>query len=169
MIRLAAALAGALWAGPSLAQGPAPAAPGVGLRLAAQIESARGRSSGTFRNGLAGVRVDLLFAPRVSLGGYVGYANLKGKDDRAHAVLSYAQLEYLVPLAPHLMNLRVPLRFGTGYLSHNGAVLRASAGLAVSLTPRVDLVTELLTPMVWVTNDQTLFSTNVSLEIAARF
>jgi len=141
----------------------------IGTRLALQLESARGHTGAGFRNGMAGMRVDLVFSPRVSLGGYVGYADLKCKDGRAHSTLGYAQLEYLAPLAPHFLNLRVPLRFATGYLARNGPVLRASVGLAAALGRRVDLIVELLTPMAWVTHDQTLFSTNVSLELAMRF
>ena len=43
-----------------------------------------------------------------------------------------------------------------------------ATGFAFALTPRVDLVTELLAPMFWVTNDQMLLSMNVSLELAWR-
>jgi hypothetical protein len=145
------------------------APPPLGARLAVQVESARGHTGAGFRNGLAGLRVDLVFAPRISLGAYAGVANLKGKDGRTHAALTYAQLEYLAPLAPHFLNLRVPLRFATGYLARNGPVVRASLGLAAALGRRTDLIVELFTPMAWVTHDQTLFSTNVSLELAMRF
>ena len=154
---------------PAEARAQAPSEPPVGARLAVQVESARGHTGAGFRNGLAGLRVDLVFAPRVSLGGYVGYADLKGKDGRTHSTLGYAQLEYLAPLAPRFLNLRVPLRFATGYLARNGPVVRASVGLAAALSPRLDLIVELFTPMAWVTNDQTLFSTNVALEVAMRF
>jgi hypothetical protein len=150
------------------AQQPEPE-PRVGARLAVALESARGHTGAGFRNGLAGLRVDLVFSPRVSLGGYFGYADLKGKDGRAHALLSYALLEYQVPLAPRLLDLRLPLRFATGYLAGNGPVVRASAGLAIALSHRVDLLTELVTPMAWVTNGQTVFSTNASLELSMRF
>jgi hypothetical protein len=171
MRRWALALALAAWSRPGLAevQAPPPAPSQPDVRVAAQIESARGRVTGAFQNTLAGVRADLLFSARVSLGGYVGYANLKGKDRRAHALLGYAQLEYLAPLSPHFYNLRVPLRFATGYLGRNGPVVRASTGLAIALSPKLDLVAEVLTPMVWVTNDQTLLSMNLALELCARF
>lgn len=145
------------------------AQPRVGARLAVALESARGHTGSGFRNGLFGLRADLVFSPRVSLGGYAGYADLKGKDGRAHSLLSYAQIEYLAPLAPRFLDLRVPLRFATGYLARNGPVVRASLGLAAALSPRIDVIAEVLTPMAWVTNDQTLFSTNLSLELAMRF
>lgn len=157
-----------LSAGAAQAQPQVEAEPQVGARLAVALESARGRTGAGFRNGMAGLRVDLVFAPRVSLGGYFGYTDLKGKAGRAHALLSYAQIEYQAPLA-RFLDLRVPLRFATGYLARNGPVLRASAGLAIALSRRIDLITELVTPMAWVTNGQTVFSTNVSLEVAMRF
>ena len=50
---------------------------------------------GDFYNQLVGGRVDLVFSPHVSFGGYLGYANLKGKDGRASNLLAYAQVEYL--------------------------------------------------------------------------
>jgi hypothetical protein len=159
-------LAVLLWPAVVRAQAPAET---IGARLAVQLEAARGHTGAGFRNGLLGLRVDLVFAPRVSLGGYVGYADLKGKDGRAHSTLGYAQLEYLAPLAPRFLNLRMPLRFATGYLARNGPVVRASLGLAAALSRRVDLIVELFTPMAWVTHDQTLFSTNVALEAAMRF
>jgi hypothetical protein len=159
----------ALLLAPARARAQEPGDPRVGARLAVQLESARGHTGDGFRNGMAGLRVDLVFAPRISLGGYAGYADLKGKDGRTHSLLSYAQVEYLAPLAPHFLNLRVPVRFATGYLARNGPVVRAAVGLAAALSPRMDLIADLLTPMAWVTNDQTLFSTNLSLELAMRF
>jgi hypothetical protein len=154
---------------PAVAWAQATPEPAVGTRLAVQVESALGHTGAGFRNGLAGLRVDLVFAPRVSLGAYAGVANLKGKDGRTQSALGYVQLEYLAPLAPQFLNLRVPLRFATGYLARNGPVVRASLGVAAALSPRIDLIAELFTPMAWVTHDQTLFSTNLSLELAMRF
>jgi hypothetical protein len=168
MMRVSVALIVVLWSGTGRAQETAPPTEPA-VRAAVQVESANGRVTGPFHNVLAGLRLDLVFSPRVSLGGYVGYANLKGKEDRAHTLLGYAQVEYLAPLSPHFFNLRVPLRFATGYLARNGPVVRAATGLAVALSPRMDLISELFTPMFWVTNNQTLFSMNVSLELAARF
>jgi hypothetical protein len=136
------------------------------FRLAVQTEAAAGVATGAFYNQLVGVRLDIEFSPHVAFGGYLGYVNLKGKDGRASDVLPYAQVEYRTgaPGDP----VRIPLRFASGYLPHNGPVARLAAGLAFSLTPRVDLVTELLAPMLWVTNDQVLLSMNFSLELAFR-
>jgi hypothetical protein len=151
---------------PRAARADEPPSPAIPLRLAVQTEGALGVATGSFYNQLVGGRLDATFSPRVSLGGYLGYANLKGKDGRAHSALTYAQLEYLfgTPGA----TVRFPLRFASGFLFDNGPIVRASAGLAIRLSPRFDLVTELLTPMLWLTNNQTLLSLDVSLELLIR-
>jgi hypothetical protein len=133
------------------------------VRLALHLEGAAGVATGSFSNGLAGGRVDLRFSPHVSLGGYLGYANLKGKDGRAHAALTYAQLEYLARQPGD--RVRIPARFASGYLGGNGPIVRVGTGLAISLTPNVDLVTEVAS-MVWFTNNQTLLSLDLALELA---
>ena len=134
------------------------------FRLAVQTEAATGVATGAFHNQLAGARLDLQFSPRVSFGGYLGYANLKGKDGRTSNLLTYAEVEYRTGAAGDAV--RIPFRFASGYLPRNGPVVRLATGLAFALTPRLDLVTELLAPMFWVTNDQMLLSMNVSLELA---
>jgi hypothetical protein len=164
---------------PSPSVPPTPAAPAVvagaaaieapaewPLRLAFAAETASGKATGAFRNQMFGVRLDVMFTSRVSLGGYAGYASLKGKDGRTGNLLPYAQVEYLAgdPAA----RVRFPLRFASGYLPRNGPVARASAGVAIALGPKVDLVTELLTPMIWLTNNQMLLSLNLSLELCLR-
>jgi hypothetical protein len=147
------------------AQPAAPAEPTIPLRLAAQVELASGVATGSFHNQLVGGRVDGRFSPHLSLGGYLGFASLKGKDGRLHAALTYAQLELLA--GDPSSWLRFPLRFATGYLTDNGPVVRAAAGLSFKVGRSVDLVTE-LAPMVWLTNNQTLLSLNLSLELAFR-
>src|SRR3954463_4126172 len=72
-----------------------PPSPPLPLRLAVQTEAAGGGAPGPFYNHLLGGRLDGRFSPHISLGGYLGYANLKGKDGRVGAALAYAQLEYL--------------------------------------------------------------------------
>ena len=42
-------------------------------------------------------------------------------------------------------------------------------GFAFAVSPTLDLVTELLAPMIWVTGDQMVLSMNLSAEIAWRF
>jgi hypothetical protein len=142
---------------------PSPTPPPA-LRLAVETEGAFGLYPGGFYNQLAGARLDLRASPHVSFGGYVGYANLKGKEGRAHDVLAYALVEYMAGRPD--ARVRVPLRFASGYLPRNGPVVRVAGGLAFALTPKVDLVTELLAPMFWVTRNQMVLSTNVSLELA---
>jgi hypothetical protein len=136
------------------------------MRLALQTEGAVGVYPGDFYNHLLGVRLDLVFSPHVSFGGYLGYANLKGKDGRAHDLLPTVQVEYM---AGPLGGVRVPLRFASGYLPRNGPVARLSAGFAFALTPALDLVAELLAPMLWVTGDQMVLSMNLAAELAYRF
>ena len=171
-------------AGPAVAQmGGAPTGPTPGLqaaapvppppqkeripmRLALQTEGAVGVFPGDFYNHLVGVRLDLVVSPHVSFGGYLGYANLKGKDGRAHDVLPYAQVEYLIGPPG---GVRIPLRFASGYLPRNGPVARLATGFAFAVTPTVDLVTELLAPMIWVTGDQMVLSMDLAAEIAWRF
>ena len=173
MIRLAPVLiAGSLLAAapPAAAQTSPPAEPPLAgslpMRLAVQTEGALGVYPGDFYNHLVGVRLDLVFSPHVSFGAYLGYANLKGKEGRAHDVLPYAQVEYLAgPLGP----IRIPFRFASGYLPRNGPVARFSTGFAFRLTPALDLVTELLAPMIWVTRDQMLLSMNLAAELQYRF
>ena len=176
-----ALVAAALLAGagtPAAAQ--VPAAPGVQqpaapppipagrlpMRLALQTEGAIGVYPGDFYNHLAGARLDLVFSPHVSFGGYVGYANLKGKDGRVSDLLATVQVEYLAG-SPN--GIRIPIRFASGYLPRNGPVVRAASGFAFPLTPALDLVTELLAPMLWVTRDQMVLSMDLSAELAYRF
>jgi hypothetical protein len=135
----------------------------VPLRLALATAGAWGVAPGTFYNQLLGARLDFVFSPRVSLGGALDYANLKGKDGRASSALVTAQLEYRA--GDPASSVRVPLRFASGYLGGNGPVVKAAAGLAFRLTPTVDLVTELFAPTVWLTNNQSLLSFNFSLEL----
>jgi hypothetical protein len=163
----AAAVAAVLAAAPTArgeeAAAEVTAAPPLPLRLAVQTEGAVGAYPGSFYNQLAGVRLDAQFSPHVSFGGYVGYANLKGKGGRAHDVLPYAQVEYL--FGSPGASVRLPVRFASGYLPHNGPVVRMAGGLAFAVSPRVDIVTELLAPMLWVTGGEMVLSMNLSLEL----
>jgi hypothetical protein len=143
---------------------PAPIEERLPVRLALQTEGAVGVGTGKFYNQLVGGRLDARFSPRLSLGGYLGYANLKGANGRAHSALTYAQVECL--LGDLNNKVRVPLRFASGYLGGNGPIVRAALGFAFALGQNVDLVTELIAPTVWFTNNQTLLSMNWSLELA---
>ncbi|HXU04211.1 MAG TPA: hypothetical protein VN903_24795 [Polyangia bacterium] len=146
---------------------PQPAAPArLPMRLALQTEAAIGVYPGDFYNHLVGARLDLVFSPHVSFGGYAGYANLKGKDGRASNLLAYAQVEYMAGAAN---GVRVPFRFATGYLPHNGPIMRLATGFAFPVTPKVDVVTELLAPMIWLTGDQMVLSMDLAAELIFRF
>jgi hypothetical protein len=139
---------------------------GIPLRLAVQIEAANGVLTGSFHNALVGARLDGRFSEHVSLGGYVGYANLKGKDGRAHAALGYVALEYMA--GDPASTVRFPVRFGTGYLAANGPVARLGIGVAVAVSKKVDLVGEVAS-IVWISNNQNLVSLDGCLEVAFRF
>jgi hypothetical protein len=134
--------------------------------LAVQTAGAAGVATGSFYNQLVGARLDLPFSPHVSGGVYLGYVNLKGKDGRTSNVLGYAEVEYRTGAPGD--KIRVPVRFASGYLPRNGPILRLATGLAFALGPRTEIVTEFLAPMLWVTNNQTLLSMNLSLELAFR-
>jgi hypothetical protein len=136
------------------------------VRLALQTEAAFGVTPGEFRNHLLGARLDFEFSPRVSFGGYFGYANLKGKDDRVHNVLGYAQVEYLAGYAESW--IRFPLRFASGYLPGNGPIARLAAGVALRLSPRAYLVAEPFAPTFWITREQMLLSMNLAIELLLR-
>jgi hypothetical protein len=154
---------------PPVVQQPAPRPPSTGrlpMRLALQTEAAIGFYPDDFYNHLVGARLDLVFSQHVNFGGYLGYANLKGKDGRAHDFLPYAQVEYMIGPPG---GVRIPLRFASGYLPRNGPIARLATGFAFAATPTVDIVTELLAPMIWVTGDQMVLSMNLSAEIAWRF
>ena len=149
---------------------PAPETPAAAtrlpMRLALQTEGAIGVYPDDFYNHLVGVRLDLVFSPHVSFGGYVGYANLKGKEGRASNMLAYVQAEYMAG-APN--GVRVPFRFASGYLPRNGPVMRLATGVAFPVSPTIDVVTELLAPMIWLTGNQMVISMDVAAEIVFRF
>jgi hypothetical protein len=150
------------------AEPPAPAAPTTHpnsrVRFAAHVESALGVSGGAFYNQLAGARFDYRFTDELCLGHYLGYANLKGHDGRAHGFLPYLQLEYRPSLGAGAFGL--PLRFATGYLLKNGPVMRLSVGVSYALTPQVALVVDVVTPTFWVVGNRTVISLGGALEVS---
>lgn len=142
---------------------PAPPARPLGTRLALRTDAAFGASRGSFTNVLGGARLDLRFSPTVAIGAYLGYANLKGKDGRAHDWLATVQIERrFTPVSGSALFL--PLRFATGYLPRNGPVLRGSAGLGFPVAPGIEIAADLVAPTVWVTRRESLFSLDVALE-----
>ncbi len=169
LLALLSAADGAPEPAPATVQNAAPQPaepPRLPMRLALQTEAAIGLYPGDFYNHLVGGRFDLVFSPHVSFGGYLGYANLKGKDGRASNLLAYVQAEYMAG-APN--GVRVPFRFASGYLPRNGPVMRLATGFTFPVSPTVDLVTELLAPMIWLTGDQMVVSMDLAAELIFRF
>jgi hypothetical protein len=131
-----------------------------------QLESAQGVAPGKFGNTLLAGHIDYAFASRVSLGGYLALANLKGKERRVNALMPCALATYEKPPGPgHSISL--PIQFATGYLARNGPVARLAAGLAWAVGRRTDLIFALAT-MAWVTRDEMLLSVNVAIELRFR-
>lgn len=111
--------------------------------------------------------MDYRVTHRFAFGGALAYANLKGKDARAHNVLPEAVLEYRAPLSGESFGL--PLRMGAGFLPRNGPTLRFSAGLDVALGEMVSLELVPLEPMVWVNRDRPEISLNLSAAVRIAF
>jgi hypothetical protein len=135
------------------------------VRYAFQVEPAFGVVGGGFYNQLAGARIDYRFTSELSLGWYLGYANLKGKEGRAHDVLPYLNLEYR-PRLGQSSAFGLPLGFGTGYLPNNGPFLRLSAGFSYAVSPQTDVVIAFFTPTFWVVHDRTVISLGAALEVS---
>jgi hypothetical protein len=136
------------------------------FRLALQTEGAFGVATGSFYNHLVGARLDRRFSEEFSLGAYLGYANLKGKEGRAHNLLAYFLLEYRLALSDEL---GLPIRLAPGYLPLNGPTARLSLGLSLELDGGIELVLEPVAPMVWITGDEAVLSLNVAGEIGITF
>ncbi len=148
---------------------PIPAAPSFDrFRLAGHTEAAFGLSQDGFYNHLLGARVDYRLTPTLSLGGYLGYANLRGRGGRVGSLLYYAQLEQRVPIAPG-SKLLIPLRLDLGYLIRNGSFLRIAPGLAIPLGERLEVVLDLCAPTFWLTPERSLFSLDFGVEVAGTF
>lgn len=155
-----------------LAEGGAPSAgqsrdpaDRAGYRLALQTEGAIGLTKPSFYNHLLGVRLDYVFPEDLTLGGYLGYANLKGKDGRASNVLPYLMLEYRLHTSSS-SRLRIPLRFESGYLPKNGPFLRLSAGVAVPIGETTRLGFDLLAPTFWIVQNRTVVSLDLAAEVS---
>ncbi|GEM_PF-1060253 len=148
-----------------LAAQPEPVSAPV-YRLGVQAEPAFGVGSGPFFTGLLGVRLDYRFTPAWSVGPYLGYANLKGPaGKRVHNTLLYALLSYEAPLSG---NLKLPIRFGIGYLPKNGPYLRSSLGLGYELADDWELSLDAI-PAFWSVDDRTELSLGAALGVAKSF
>lgn len=134
-------------------------------RLTIQTEGAFGIATHPFYNHLLGARYDHGFTPDVALGGYLGYANLKGKDGRTSNVLPYLQLEYRMHWS-RTSDVRIPLRFGSGYLPKNGPFLRAAAGLSFPVGETMHLGFDLIAPTLWIIRNRAALSMDVAAELS---
>ena len=112
------------------------------------------------------MRADRRFSDEAAFGLGVYYANLKGKDGRAHNVLPWALFEYRVDLGA---SWALPLRFASGYLPKNGPVVKLAAGVSLPLGENLELSTELFAPTIWITNERAVLSLDVSAEIGVTF
>jgi hypothetical protein len=119
-----------------------------------------------FGNSILGGHLDWAFARSLSLGGYLGLANLKGKDRRVTVLLPCVLLSHEEPPAAG-RSISYPLRFAGGYLARNGPVARLGAGMAWAAGRTWDVVVD-LAPMAWVTHEQLVLSLNLGLEIRFR-
>jgi hypothetical protein len=162
---------------PSAAPPPAPPPPFVPpeppepewpprFRLALKSESAIGMSGDGFYNHLLGARLDRRFTPHWAIGLSIAYANLKGKDGRAHNVLPMAELEYRAILSD---DWAIPIRFGSGYLPKNGPVVRVSAGIGYAIADDMELALDLIAPTGWVANERVVLSLDLAAELGITF
>jgi hypothetical protein len=135
---------------------------GPSLRLAVGTEGAIGLSGAGFYNQLVHGRVDLAFTASTAAGLELAYANLKGRDGRAHNVLPSVVLEHALELGS---GWSIPLSFAPGYLPKNGPVLQATAGVAYAFDDTTELALTLLAPTAWVTKDESVYSLNLGAEL----
>ena len=154
---------------PALAPALAPSSepwPDGRFRLAFGGAAAFGVSPGPFQNYLAGLRADRRFSDDASLGVGVYYANLKGKDGRAHNWLPWALFEYRVDLGA---GWALPFRFASGYLPKNGPVVKTAVGVALPIGDNLEISTELFAPTVWITHERAVVSLDVAAEVGVTF
>ncbi len=142
--------------------------PGRRWDVAVQTESAIGAGDTRFYNHLLGARLDLRITRGFLLGAYFGYANLRGRNDRANNLLAYLMLENRVEVVG-VDGLSVPLRGAVGYLPYNGPFVRIAAGVNYALNDRFELGADILAPTFWFTPDRRVVSFDLALEGVLRF
>lgn len=149
---------------PTAPTAPPPAAPELRpIGLALQSTSAFGVTHGRFFNQLIGARLDYRVTSEFAFGGLLSYANLEGKERRAHNVLPELWLAYRVPLSGDDFGL--PIHFAPGYLPKNGATLRIGAGLDFQLGERASLELVPLELMAWINRERPEASLNGTLAL----
>ena len=115
-----------------------------------------------FANALIAARVSYFPKDRLGFSLSLDYVNLRGRDERVSNVLILAGVETAVDLLPG-RRVFIPLRAEIGYLPQNGPVFRLTAGVSFSLSRRVRLNVDLLSPTLWVLPE----TTPVSLDLGA--
>ncbi|MBK6532669.1 MAG: hypothetical protein IPF99_24655 [Deltaproteobacteria bacterium] len=115
-----------------------------------------------FVNALVAARVSYFPKDRLGFSLSVDYVNLRGRDERVSNVLFLVGVETAVDLLP-ARRVFIPLRAEIGYLPQNGPVFRLTAGVSFSLSRRVRLNLDLLSPTLWVLPE----TTPVTLDLGA--
>ncbi|MEZ4220439.1 MAG: hypothetical protein R3B13_05865 [Polyangiaceae bacterium] len=131
------------------------------LWLAFGTEGALGLSGAGFYNHLVHGRASLRHG-HTSLGVELAYANLKGREGRAHNVLPSVVLEHALDLGA---GWALPLSASPGYLPNNGPVFQAGAGVSYAFDPSTELSLLALAPTAWITKDQVVYSLDVGAEL----
>lgn len=137
------------------------------FELALQTEAAIGASADRFYNHLLGLRLGVRINEDLILGASLGYANLRGRGNRAHNVLPLLHMEYRVRVGEDIP-LNIPLRVALGYLPFNGPVVRLAAGLNFPVGDRVELGLDLLAPTFWILPGTAAVSFNLASELVVR-
>ena len=132
------------------------------LRVGAGSEGAFGLSGAGFYNHLVHARLDAVFGSSTFVGFELAYANLKGRDGRAHNVLPSVVLEHAIDLGG---GWSLPFSFSPGYLPKNGPVLQASAGFAYAFDDTTELALIPVSPTAWITKDEAVYSLNLAAEL----
>jgi len=115
-----------------------------------------------FVNALIAARVSYFPKDRLGFSLSADYVNLRGRDERVSNVLFLAGVGTAVELLP-ARRVFIPLRAEIGYLPQNGPVFRLTAGVSFSLSRRVRLNVDLLSPTLWVLPE----TTPVTLDLGA--
>jgi hypothetical protein len=136
--------------------------------LALQTEASVGTTQGGYYNHFVGMRLDVRITRDILVGLYGAYANLEGRDGRAHDFFFMLQVEDRIRPSSTL-ELTIPLRLGIGYLPFNGPVFRLAAGLNYALSPNWEIGADLVAPTFYLLPDRFAVSFDFSLEVAYRF
>lgn len=152
---------------PELTEDQASEPIGARWNLAGQTESAFGAGGDYFYNHLLGARIDYRFSREVAAGFYLGYANLRGRNQRVNNALMYVQFEDRVPVTAG-GRFSVPLRVALGYVPRNGPLLRLASGVFYELPSGVSVGAEVLAPTFWMIRDRVLFSLDFAIELGVR-